>query len=568
MGLLDRWQTMNSLGGQGMPQMNRPMLPIDPLTGQPAQPRLPTPQPNMDMPWGDGQAMGNLYGQQQPKPQAPKPQMPGIRPMGPPDIRPQARDMGPPSAPQPPSMGMQEVGPQDASYAAYNPAAPTVEKQPQPGDSITSPDAAGQPEKKTDKIFGDFNQMDLLQVGLSLLGNSQNGGDWGAVGKDLGQIQQGIVAREDRALSQEDRLREIERQKKADARQLVTDQQQDTMFGFNVEEAKASVQDRARIIEERGRLAGARTKAVESTQDPALRAVLEGMTDEGYGAFLGNTYLNQQEQKARADADASQRAFQASQSTLDRQASLDAARLRNPSETARGRSDLALLAPWQEAAGLAQTYTLKRVQRMKQIMTELSAMGGWNNPLDADTRVTLSRLTGTNPQAQGLLQEYKNLLGQFTRDEAQKVKPVSNLDMEGIEKQMASGDTEVAGGYRILDRMEREMNEGIERTNAMVNWFDSGNSFSGRNPEGKTFFETFGFKPLDAPASASPTAQAGVGPKQTTAQPPSNAVIMLKQDPSPTKRKQFDDIFGPGAADRALGTKPVRPDASYSFGGY
>jgi len=59
-----------------------------------------------------------------------------------------------------------------------------------------------------------------------------------------------------------------------------------------------------------------------------------------------------------------------------------------------------------------------------------------------------------------------------------------------------------------------------------------------------------------AAGAAAPAAPAG---------PPPEAIQMLRQDASPTRRQQFDSVFGPGAADRVLGSPAVPPAAGPEF---
>jgi hypothetical protein len=59
-----------------------------------------------------------------------------------------------------------------------------------------------------------------------------------------------------------------------------------------------------------------------------------------------------------------------------------------------------------------------------------------------------------------------------------------------------------------------------------------------------------GAAPAPGPAQAAPAAPPAAGPP-----PDPEAVNILRQNPSPQMREYFDEIFGPGAADRALGAQ-------------
>ena len=47
-------------------------------------------------------------------------------------------------------------------------------------------------------------------------------------------------------------------------------------------------------------------------------------------------------------------------------------------------------------------------------------------------------------------------------------------------------------------------------------------------------------------------AKSSDAPKPAPAAPPQDAINALKNDNTPLRRKQFDEVFGPGAADRVL----------------
>jgi len=58
---------------------------------------------------------------------------------------------------------------------------------------------------------------------------------------------------------------------------------------------------------------------------------------------------------------------------------------------------------------------------------------------------------------------------------------------------------------------------------------------------------------------------AGAAAAPAAAGPPPEAIQMLRQDASPARRQQFDSVFGPGAADRVLGSPAVPPAAGLEF---
>lgn len=514
MGFLSRYQ---------IPQGPYAIDGIDPRTGQPMMPMrrppMATPAPGA-MPWdmapNGGQSFADMYAPQpQPKPQAPR--APAQAPMfGQPMALPAQPLMPTPEFQMgqfDPSMmaygpgqdgGQMRGNPADPStdpaLAAYDPAAlaymPQKDIQPQAGDQAT-----GTNQQQNPNLFGDFNGMDFLTLGLSLLGNAENGGNWAAVGQDVMNIGQGIQQRKDRALSLEDREREIKRQEEADKRNA-------ELFGYQVDELKAGQEERAYAKANRERLVGVQKTMVESTTDPAFRAVIESMAPEQFGEFMGNRLLRQEDATREDERIRNQQQFTAEQNALDRglQSRLADLRQKDPMQTVQGKASIAAIEPYVTAAGNAGP-ALNRVERMKDIINQLHAMGGTNQPIDANTRIFLSRITGQNPEAKALMEEYNNLAIAFTLEEVQKLKPASNLDFKTIQDSLPNIDNNPLAALNMLNRMERDLRGAVQGANDRISWVEQGNSIYGKNAEGKTFFEAY-------PNASQAATPATSGPKE------------------------------------------------------
>lgn len=467
--------------------------PIDPRTG------LPVAQPTQQNPYAPPAAPRAPTAQQRTQqPNFGQPYQMGAQPMMPvPDFQ------------------MGYIDPSMAAYAnqggglfdlaSSNPADVSMKAyQPQPGDQATG---SGQDKSQyaLNGMLGNINNQDLLSLGLSLLGNSQNGGDWGQVGRDLQGIQQGAMSREDRA-------REIERQKTQDeqaAEQFKAWQSEQT--------AKTGVQQRydSRLKEMDAALADPSLSPEAKAQMKRERDILGMVGPEGWANFE----VAQEERKAqeaaaqgefqqRKELQNAQIAASAKEGALDRQSRKDLAELeaklnprRDPRDTIQYRADVQRVTPWINAADQARTYTLGRVDRMKQIINELAKRGGVNDPLNSDFRIEMSRLTGNAAENQALLEEYNNLATGFTLDEVQKLKPASNLDFEVIRKTLPNPNNNPRASLAMLNRMEREMNAGIKTADAMAKWLDDGYPLNGKNAEGKTIREVYGLDPSAAPIS-------------------------------------------------------------------
>lgn len=480
---------------------------IDPRTGRPIipgmrQPPMATPAPGT-MPWdmapGGGQGFADMYAPPQPKPQAPKPAAPQAPMFGQPMALPTQPLMPVPAfqmGNSDPSLAAYGPGQDDGemrgnmadpsmdpALAAYDPAAlaymPQQDIQPQPGDQATG--------QNNGNLLGDYNGMDFLSLGLSLLGNAQNGGDWGQVGQDLMGITQIAQQRKDRALSLEDREREIRRQEEADKRTA-------EMYGYQIEELQAGRDERAYAKANRERLVGVQKTIVDQLRatNPEMASIVESYAPEQFGEFMGNRLLRQEDRLAEDERIKNQQEFTARENALDRglQSRLADVRQRDPMQTVQGKASIAAIEPYVAAASNAGP-ALNRVGRMKEIITALHQMGGSNQPINADTRIYLSRLTGNGGAAQALMEEYNNLALAFTLEEVQKLKPASNLDFKTIQESLPNVNNNPYAAMNMLDRMERDLQGAIQGANARISWVEDGNSIYGKNAEGKTFFEAY-----------------------------------------------------------------------------
>lgn len=461
MGLFDR-SPYGRFGMGGAPNTMR----FDPVTGMPLMQepmgQKPAAAPPYGMPGGPVPPWGQPQGPQRAGPSAPRPMMP--QPAQPP-------------MPDPQALMMKSFTPQQFEMP--------VEKQPQPGDM-----KQGGLFSKIGQGIEDFGGMNLMRMGLSLMGNAE-GSNWGAVGDDLGQImgEQQEQKRYERQSGRED---------KAEART-------DELFPLQKGELVDAAKERARIAADSARLAGLQKTQADAlrTTSPEVASAIDAMRPEQFGEFLGNRLLRAEDTKAQLAQLTDQNKFTAGQNALDRATQLQVADFRrtDPTATVRGRADMAALAPWQEAVSAA--VNLKpRIQRMKQLVIELAAAHGINQPLDSKFRIVASRVLQQHPEVQGKLQELQNLVGGLTREEVQKLRPASNLDLDSVAKTMPGGDVELAASLRIFDRYEQEIDRGIERYNDMVHWMDDGFSLSGTNKDGKSFVEAHGYKPLESTISA------------------------------------------------------------------
>jgi hypothetical protein len=422
-------------------------------------------------------------------------------------------------------LGFGTPGPEDPSwYAEQGKKAP----RPDRGFLQSLSDGIGDAVTNVGQYVQDT--PNLLQLGINMMAAANapsKAEQWQQFAGSFDQFGRANKADEDRKLTMEDRQREIERQKKADARAEVVAGQQDTQFGWTKDEREYATKNRER-------LAALQKTMIDNATDPMFRDTIAAQSPEMFGEFLGNRLLRADDAKAQADRDADQRAFTAGQNSLDRalQRELTDIRKSDPMQTVEGRASLQVIEPYLQAAGAAGPAKV-RVQQMKEIIQKLHAMGGANQPIDADTRIYVSRLLGQNPNAQQLLEEYNRLALTFTLDEVQKLKPASNLDFENIQKNLPNANNNPLAALNMLNQMEKDLNGATRGAIDRIKWVKQGYSMYGTNTEGKTYFEVH---PYDqgtegAPAPSAPASGAPAPPKPATIAPPSassSAGVMSK----------------------------------------
>jgi hypothetical protein len=535
----------------------------------PYQPQKSSPIPQPQIPWTAG-----MPGMQSPPQQRPAPQRTGQRPT-PTPINPLNIPMPPRGIPttadfaqglalpgvddsssaysdqlvaangQMPAGGFQN----DPAAAAYPGASgfqqgTGVARQPQAGEKATGDTAQAQ---GTEGAFGlGFNNMDWIRLGGSLLAGSQpGGGGWAAPTEALGQI----------TGEKENKKRYDTEQK----RQVEQDAMTKEMFGYDINARKAQEAEVTRTNQIRASTASAAQAMLGELKpdgDPNERRLLElavrdpdkysnvlewqlsvAKDNKDYDRSVALTNL-----KGRLDANAAyaERVWKTTEAQKDRDTQLQVADFRrtDPTATVRGRADMARIQPWSEAANTAVAQTLPRIQRMREIMTELGKRNGVNRPIDADSRVTLAQWGLDDKVSQGLMQEFADLQRGFVLEEVQKLKPASNVDLAMVQKTLVGPNTEVAAATRMFDNMENELNRGVNYYNGMVNWMDKGWSIDGLNDKGQTLNQAMG--PPPKPVSST----AALSPLASSTPPDTNAIWMLRQNPTAEKKKEWDEVFG------------------------
>jgi hypothetical protein len=377
-------------------------------------------------------------------------------------------------------LGLGTPGPQDPSYYAEQ-----GKKAPRPdrGFLQSLSDGFGDAMTGIDQYVRDTPNLLTLGINMMAAANAPSKSEqWQQFAGSFDKFGQANRLDEDRKLTMEDRQREIERQKKADARAEVVAGQQDTQFGWTKEEREYATKNRER-------LAALQKTMIENATDPMFKQTIAAQSPETFGEFLGNRLLRQEDAQAQADRDADQRAFMAGENAKDRGLQRDIADARKSAlDTVEGRMSFQMVEPFLQAAGSAGP-AKERVQKMKEIITKLHEMGGTNQPIDAKTRIWISRISGREREAQQLLEEYNRLRLTFTLDEVQKLKPASNLDFDNIEKNLPNPDQNPLAALNSLTQMEKDLDGAMTGANDRIKWIKQGYSMYGTDDQGRTYFE-------------------------------------------------------------------------------
>lgn len=537
MGLLGRYNM--SMWGFGQNPLESRMPGVAPNISLPGFPMIPQwqQQPQQaDMPWGDGKSFGDLY-QPQPKPRPPAqphPSAAAFAPLAPTGARPQITA----SPLTPLQNSMPDMQPQPGQMAEENRSAAQAN-----GGDIFGDAGRFFSEITSDREDG-FNRTDLLQLGLSLLGNSQNGQGWAGVANDFGNIQQGVERRQDRVLAKEDRAREIKRQEEADARAK--------------EEFEAWRKEQQRV-------AGLTSRYEEALKDPSLdaeaRRMLGIMGPEGYGQYE----MWRAEQAARSKETKENREFEASERQKDRAASAEEARIRSANENSIGRyfqaQDAQTIGESNAAAAQIQSRGLPMLNAVKADIQKAHDLGLQRGFFDQNQKITMNRMFGENGPLATTLETWRARVLGPALETLRGLGAMSEREMEAAVNSFSNPDMTFDAAMSLIDERIKLAENKLLENKTMNQFFTEAQGLTGkRNPAGQdwntaltlAFEEDRRARELKAPPQPAPTVEK-MGGGQGAVIPP-NAITLLKQNPTLEMRRMFDQKYGNGSADKVLGT--------------
>lgn len=430
----------------------------------------------------------------------------------------------PPVAPQLPSLtgapNGQPMGPDP--FAAAPVAPPTQAMPPMKEGPTQDPNVNGGFWGGMNKNLSNWAESPLLQIGMSLLGNAENGGNWGGVGQDL------------RQMSMDQRQRQ---QMENEARRTKTaDSRDETVFGRQQTEWQ-------RQDEQLGRW---RT-AMQAEQDPQRRAQLEAIGPEGYGQ-----YMSQQQQMQ----------FQHNENELNRVNDRRVAATRSANENSLGRyfqamdaqtiGDLNQQSAQLQAVGMPQLYALR--DTINQAGLSLTGQ-----PIDYNNRITLGRyFNGSSADRQSLEVWRAQILGPAL-ETLRGLGAMSEREMDAAIQSFSNPNMTLGAAQQLIDQRIAIAQRRIDTANHANTYFQQYGGLTGSGPGWPSYLAQQLGSELPANTTAGPQRPGQTPPQQPNAfqqpqqqQPTTQDIQTLRRDSSAQRRQQFDEVYGPGAAERVL----------------
>jgi hypothetical protein len=232
----------------------------------------------------------------------------------------------------------------------------------------------------------------LLQTGLSLLGNAQNGGDWGAVGRDM------------QAWGQQRQQRRM--LDNAERRANASEQRETEQFGW---------------VAQRRQLA----HDFIASRPEAERAELAMIDPDELGTYLQQrrqVELQQQQLELQTQEARDNRAFRGASLAVDR-ARLEQDRVLNSADSLLGRGEATRINDW-----------MGRLDGWRLVENDIAALdeilqrnpAAFDQILDGDQSIVLARVR--DPQVRADLNTIYAVSGNLAREDLRGQTPVSNID--------------------------------------------------------------------------------------------------------------------------------------------
>jgi hypothetical protein len=429
--------------------------------------------------------------------------IPGMTQAAPPAQQPQ-----PFAAPQTPSL---QAPPTSGQLTPVAPAPPPLAfKPPSFGDRFNTM-ISGDPATNTPSVF----DRPLFQGGMALLANSQNGGDMSAAVNQFQGMRQ-----------QTDQRNQMQRQNR---REDTADTREQTQFGWQQEEQGLRQQ---RVADWR--------RAIEAEQDPAKKSQLLAIGPDQYAQFISN----QQQQE-----------FQAREGQLDRDAQVRAAQVRSANENSLGRyfqsMDAQTLGEQNQAAAQLQAVGLPQLRQLRTTIQQAgTSLTG--QPIDYNNRITLGRLFNGSTEDRQTLEVWRAQILGPALETLRGLGAMSEREMEAAVNSFSNPNMTLGSAMQLIDEKISTAERRVSQAQATSEFFSSAGGITGvRNAEGQDYATFLQSRLGDTPGAGGNGEN--VVPRGGYGAPPAAAIQDLRRDTSAEARREFDQVFGPGASARALG---------------
>lgn len=373
--------------------------------------------------------------------------------------------------------------------------------------------------------FNGAMESPAFQIGLSMLGNAR-GSNWGQVGQDVREIN---------ATAQQRRLLEEQRR-----RQATADQREGAIFGRQQTEWGREDQQIQRW-----------QAAMQAETDPQRRAQLEAIGPAGYGDYIARQQQMQ---------------FQHNEGELDRNAQLRAAQVRSANENNLGRyfqsMDAQTLGDLNQQAAQLQAVGLPQLRALRNTIVSAGAADLNGRPIDYNTRITLGRyFNGSSADRQTLEVWNAQILGPAL-ETLRGLGAMSEREMEAAINSFSNPNMTLGSAMQLLDERIATAERRVATAQAAGTFFGEADGLTGvRNSAGQDW-------PTYLQSTLGETPGSGTRPETAVPRggyrdPPAAAISELRRDTSAAARREFDQTFGPGAAERVLNSAASRRREAY-----
>lgn len=425
----------------------------------------------------------------------------------------------------------QQIAPQQMQQFQQLPQLPQLPQQPN-----------AQPVEFRPSLMSRFQgvmENPMFLQGMALLGNAQNGGNWGGAARDMMAINQ---------------------QHQQGVRQQRQDQRDNALWGR--QQTAWTQEDRQRADWE---------AAINRETDPQRQATLRALGPQGFGDWMAG----EQQRAFQTQLQHDTQQFQATQGDLDRRNAVQVAGMRltgaNRPEGAgpgwqrpNGR-DTMQMEDLGSATNAARQLVNSDIPRLRDLFSRMIEYDAQGRPLPASMQQTVNRYLQRHPEERAAFEQIESAIWPLVQQRLAGLAPITQFELGQAIARTPSANWTPQGVMEELDNMERAARLTIDLGQTGYDFQgEAGSLTTGRDAQGRSWmdvtapiYERYQYRP---PGERDAAARSTT-PRTPTAgnvQPTDGDVRMLLQNSSAERRRQFDQVYGQGAAARVLRREDVR----------